>query len=201
MEQLLKAKPFLKREIEDGSFGSGPMLRFLQTAKPAYWFSAHMHVKYAALYPHPDHQYTHFLALDKCLGKKHCIQVLEFSQKGQGGDEGEEMRVEVDPTWAGVLLLTQPYMLGNEQLYYLDKEEPKLNETKVMNGLIKEYLVIKEKVEALPPFSFNPSESQERQTESFLGHLGIDPRRLNRVLFDRQWKEEAVVEDEIDLDL
>ena len=113
------------------------MLRFLQTAKPAYWFSAHMHVKYAAIYPHADLKYTHFLALDKCLGKRHCIQVLQFSSEAEA-EEQDEVRIEVDPMWIGVLLLTQSYMLGNEQLYYLDKEEAKMNEIKVNIPLYKE---------------------------------------------------------------
>jgi lariat debranching enzyme len=76
MKELLTYKPFLQKEIESRSFGSAPLLRVLEVAKPNYWFSAHMHVKYAALYPHQSDRYTHFLSLDKCLGKKSCLQLV-----------------------------------------------------------------------------------------------------------------------------
>lgn len=81
MQELLTYKPFLKKEIEDHSFGSAPLLRVLEIAKPSYWFSAHMHVKYAALYPHPQNYFTHFLSLDKCLGKRSCLQMIELETK------------------------------------------------------------------------------------------------------------------------
>lgn len=37
-----------------------------------------MHVKYPAVYPHSEKEFTHFLALDKCLQKRSCIQVLNM---------------------------------------------------------------------------------------------------------------------------
>lgn len=54
MQELMTYKPFLKKEIDERTFGSAPLLRILEVAKPNYWFSAHMHVKYAALFPHPQ---------------------------------------------------------------------------------------------------------------------------------------------------
>jgi lariat debranching enzyme len=54
------------------------MFRILKNAKPSYWFSAHMHVKYSAIYPHGLNYFTHFLSLDKCLGKRSCLQLLTF---------------------------------------------------------------------------------------------------------------------------
>ncbi|KAA8915993.1 hypothetical protein TRICI_001808 [Trichomonascus ciferrii] len=49
---LLKAKPFFKADIEKGMLGSPPAMELLKTIKPAYWFSAHLHVRYPALYTH-----------------------------------------------------------------------------------------------------------------------------------------------------
>lgn len=47
--------------------------------QPTYWFSAHLHCKFASLVPHKgtDKQ-TKFLALDKCLPGRRFIQILDI---------------------------------------------------------------------------------------------------------------------------
>jgi len=49
---LLRRKAFLAREIEDGSLGNPVGWDLMTRLRPRYWFSAHMHVKFAAVVPH-----------------------------------------------------------------------------------------------------------------------------------------------------
>ncbi|KAJ3013066.1 lariat debranching enzyme [Thoreauomyces humboldtii] len=50
--QLLQVKPFLAGEIKTNTLGNYPAEYLLKHLKPAYWFAAHLHVKFAAVYNH-----------------------------------------------------------------------------------------------------------------------------------------------------
>ena len=50
--ELLRRKPFFRDEIERGDFGSPPGMEILRGLRPRYWFSAHLHVKFAAIVDH-----------------------------------------------------------------------------------------------------------------------------------------------------
>ncbi|KAI8813556.1 lariat debranching enzyme, C-terminal domain-containing protein [Cladochytrium replicatum] len=50
--KLLDMKPFLRNEVHTNTLGSPPNEYLLKKLKPKYWFSAHLHVKFAALYEH-----------------------------------------------------------------------------------------------------------------------------------------------------
>ncbi len=55
-KELIKKKPFFKEEIESKTLGSPPLMEVLRELKPQFWFSAHLHVRFAALYTHCQSQ-------------------------------------------------------------------------------------------------------------------------------------------------
>lgn len=99
-EQLMRFKPFLREEIENGSLGSNAAEELLKELKPSYWFSGHMHAKFSALVPHGDGRATRFLALDKCLPKRNFLQIIDIP------DATEDRDLKYDPYWLCVLKST-----------------------------------------------------------------------------------------------
>lgn len=51
---MIRNKPFFEKEIQTDTLGSPPLLEVLKILKPDYWFSAHLHVKFAAVVDHDD---------------------------------------------------------------------------------------------------------------------------------------------------
>jgi lariat debranching enzyme len=53
---LLRKKPHFIEDIEKGELGSQPAEMLLKKLRPKYWFSAHLHVKFAAFVEHDAEQ-------------------------------------------------------------------------------------------------------------------------------------------------
>lgn len=104
-QELLRRKPFLRAEVEEHALGSRPGMQLLQKLKPRFWFSAHMHVKFAAVVNHPDGAgSTKFLALDKCLPGRDFLQVLEVP------GSGEPLEFQFDEEWLAITRAYHPYL-------------------------------------------------------------------------------------------
>ena len=130
-EQLFKRKKFLEADANKNALGSNAARQVMQHLKPPYWFSAHLHIKYAAMVPHEmednstmeheDTEYleegtrdairnslTRFLALDKCLPHTNFLQLLEVQSNVERHSESTEFnengrpRLLYDPEWLAI---------------------------------------------------------------------------------------------------
>ena len=106
--KLLRYKKHFTDEINQDRLGSPPARDIMDTLKPRFWFSAHLHCKFAAIVPHQAEAEgaelsTKFLALDKCLPRRQFLQVLNI---GEELKEDETANLKYCPLWLSVLRST-----------------------------------------------------------------------------------------------
>ncbi|KAL0005961.1 hypothetical protein SO802_013522 [Lithocarpus litseifolius] len=96
-EELIRRKPYFKKEIEERTLGSVAAAQLLEKLKPPYWFSAHLHCKFSALVQHGEGgPVTKFLALDKCLPGRPFLQILEIES------EPGPYEIQYDEEWLAI---------------------------------------------------------------------------------------------------
>ena len=101
-QRLIRRKPHFEQQIGNGLLGSMASQDLLEKLKPEFWFAAHMHVKFPAVFEHRDGKVTKFLALDKPLPGRHYLQIVDVGDDHQG----QEVRLEHDAAWLAVLKAT-----------------------------------------------------------------------------------------------
>ncbi|NXV95793.1 lariat debranching enzyme isoform X1 [Calonectris borealis] len=117
-KQLLKMKSFFRQEVESNTLGSPAASELLQHLKPTYWFSAHLHVKFAAFMQHQTNskeelpKATKFLALDKCLPHRDFLQIIDIEHDPNAGDS-----LEYDAEWIAVLKATNSLVNVTQSLW------------------------------------------------------------------------------------
>lgn len=112
---LLKEKPFFRNDIKNNMLGSPPSMELLEHHYPSYWFSAHLHCKFAALVPEKEGtRVTKFLALDKCLPKRKFLQVLEIKHNSD-----LPLKLHYDLEWLTILYLTNHLLSVRNGIHYM----------------------------------------------------------------------------------
>lgn len=118
--ELVRSKPFFAGEIESNSLGSRANEELLNYLKPSYWFSAHLHCKFAAVVEHKGGQTTKFLALDKCLPKRKFLHIVDVGEKLA---EDEKPTLHHDLEWLTVLHLTNHLISVKASANYLPNKD------------------------------------------------------------------------------
>jgi lariat debranching enzyme len=151
---LIRRKTFFQQEIKDNNLGSPCNEDLLVSLRPKWWFAAHLHVKFEAVYHHKTpinnesipfshaskqseiasntsfialesserssticsetvnedltEQMTRFLSLDKCLPRRHHLQVTNISYHDQS-QENVDCHLHYDEEWLAVLQKTHDW--------------------------------------------------------------------------------------------
>jgi lariat debranching enzyme len=99
---LLAQKPFFRDDMAAGALGSPPAMALLRALAPRFWFSGHLHCKFAALVPHAAAPPTRFLALDKPGARRAFLQVLDIPVDDAGAARDTPLAFHFDVAWMAV---------------------------------------------------------------------------------------------------
>jgi lariat debranching enzyme len=123
-DTLLRIKPYFREDMMSGKLGNPPAMDLLMILKPRFWFSAHLHVKFAAVVQHQPSVATtsssslslstRFLALDKVIPGRGFMQFLTIPVNGISGEDFNNPCLRWDLDWLAVLSKTHQKLHANE---------------------------------------------------------------------------------------
>lgn len=199
---LFRRKPYFRQEASENKLGSQPLRDILDKLMPSYWFSAHMHVKFSALYQREADgnggKSTKFLALDKCLPNRQYLQVLDLDNASCDTFCNE---LSYDREWLAILKSTDHLVNVSNRVSYMPgpgiKErfdfQPRIEELTEIDQLFDNNFIVPRNFQQTaeihtdgvscnkrmhPQFCSNP------QTEEFCSKLKI--KNLNSILIGNQ---------------
>uniref|UniRef100_A0AC35TIN7 DBR1 domain-containing protein n=1 Tax=Rhabditophanes sp. KR3021 TaxID=114890 RepID=A0AC35TIN7_9BILA len=104
INELFRMKKFLIDDIQNHCLGNPHTMEILNQIKPKYWYSAHLHVKYAALVVHEEKVETRFLSLDKPIPKRQFLHLHRAKVP-----KGTNRVLSYDLEWLGILRSTNEF--------------------------------------------------------------------------------------------
>ncbi|KAK7203913.1 lariat debranching enzyme, C-terminal domain-containing protein [Myxozyma melibiosi] len=168
LKKLLFKKPHFREDVEKGEIGSPPMMTLLKYIKPKYWWSSHLHVKYAAMVRHQTlkrkrknraqeseedfaaevpladgYMRTHFLSLDKCVKGRNFIQLTRVPYESEQG-------LCYDPEWLAMTKALEPYMSwereGSNKFTHREDRDKLIDEIRKQKRWVHDNIVMKGKL-------------------------------------------------------
>jgi len=200
-EELLRRKSFLRDEVNDNSLGSAPGEELLNALRPAYWFAAHLHVKFPALVAHrlgrprpaapagasdpppgAEGSQTKFLALGKCLPGHDFLQILEMpapeagAAAAEGGAAGGGSPVlRYDRRWLAVTKAAAPYFHVGRSAFRPPQEHALREQLSAAEAFVAAAHPTEESLVVPTNFVIPAAPyAVNGQTEAMLGALGLD---------------------------
>lgn len=127
-DRLLRMKPFFDQEIKTNTLGSPPLLEVLNRIKPDYWFSAHLHVKFAAVFDHND-GYT-VPSGSKAIESSGTEEVVNPDEIviGDEEEEGNPDEINIEDDDDETILLSAP---GTSQAVIKEEKAESKTETRI----------------------------------------------------------------------
>jgi len=176
-QKLIQQKDGFREEVNKRTLGSEPAAKLLNTLKPPYWFSAHLHCRFPAIIQHgEDGPTTKFLALDKCIPGRNFLQVLDIpSNPGPYEIQYDEEWLAITRRFNSLFPLTQMPFRMNAELDIHDDRQWVRSKLNARGAKPFDF------VQTAPPFNpshpdYNPPivvHCRNPQTESFLQFLEL----------------------------